>query len=496
LADGDGTFTDVTDPEVITDENGMGAAVGDYDGDGDLDWFVTSIRNELSGTQSGNRLYRNSGSGVFEDATDEAGVRTGGWGWGACFVDVDNDGRLDLVHTNGWNLPDFEEDRTKLFINRSAGVFAERAFVSGIRDTGQGRGVACFDYDRDGDQDLMVINSGAPGVLYRNEGGNANNWADVKLFGRGGNVHGIGARIWLSAGGHTQMRELRRGSNFVSQQAGEAHFGLGESESIDEIRVRWPDGVVNTWNDLAINRRHELRQAYDSTGLYLDSTFYLRNTNSSGQPDSVLRLGPGGSGLTPIAGDWDGSGVDAVGLYDSVSGRFHLRTGSGDAISFAFGSAGAGQVAVVGDWDGDGVDTIGVVDPDTYEFSLRNENSAGDADLVFRIQLGEPGARPLAGDWDGDGADTVGVYRKGLFALRRHNADGPPDLVFQLLGTPFAARPIIGDWNGDGVDGVGSYAGDAGELRLRDELSSGHPDVVFKLGPGAVDALPVAGRWN
>jgi hypothetical protein len=495
-ADGDGTFTDVTDPEVITDDNGMGAAVGDYDGDGDLDWFVTSIRNELSGTQTGNRLYRNTGSGIFEDATDEAGVRTGGWGWGACFVDVDNDGSLDLFHTNGWNLPDFEDNRSKLFMNRGDGVFDERSFVSGIRDTGQGRGVVCFDYDRDGDQDLMVIYSGAPGVLYRNDGGDSGNWADVKLYSRGSNVHGIGARIWLTASGRTQLRELRRGSNFVSQQAGEAHFGLAESDSIDEIRVRWPNGVVNTWSDLEVNRRLELRQTYDSVGLYLDSTFYLRNTNSSGEPDAVLPFGPGGGGLTPITGDWDGSGVDTVGLYDSARGRFHLRTESGKTISFAFGPAGANRLPVVGDWDGDGIDTIGLVDRTTYEFALSNENATGAADLVFRVQLGGAGAQPVAGDWDGDGVDSVGLYRKGTFALRTVNADGPPDLVFQLLGTPFDARPIVGDWSGDGVDSVGSYTGAAGELRLRNELSSGHADAVFEFGPQGVGAIPVAGQWN
>ncbi|MCE2425773.1 MAG: VCBS repeat-containing protein [Pseudomonadales bacterium] len=110
----DGTFRNATDRDVIVDRNGMGSAVGDYDGDGDLDWFVTSIwsRPDENGDQRfklGNRLYNNEG-GVFADVTDAAGVHDGGWGWAACFADFDNDTDLDIYHTNGWIEP-FAPDR-------------------------------------------------------------------------------------------------------------------------------------------------------------------------------------------------------------------------------------------------------------------------------------------------------------------------------------------------------------------------------------------------
>ena len=105
-------FADATVQNVITDQNGMGGAVGDYDRDGDLDWFVSSIHDPedsgSEGARDGNRLYRNAdGLGNFEDVTDEAGVRNGYWGWGSCFADFDNDGHLDLFHTNGSR--DFDE---------------------------------------------------------------------------------------------------------------------------------------------------------------------------------------------------------------------------------------------------------------------------------------------------------------------------------------------------------------------------------------------------
>ncbi|MEM8680869.1 MAG: VCBS repeat-containing protein, partial [Planctomycetota bacterium] len=105
---GDGTFLDGTVAAGVgTDEYGMGSTVGDFDGDGDLDWFVTSIDDDLYQVpqRDGNRLYRNEGNRVFTDATDDAGVRHGDWGWGASFVDFDNDGDWDIAHTNGMDWP-------------------------------------------------------------------------------------------------------------------------------------------------------------------------------------------------------------------------------------------------------------------------------------------------------------------------------------------------------------------------------------------------------
>ena len=102
--DGEG-FTDIAG-HVLTDENGMGAAVFDLDRDGDLDWFVTSIdKTERVNDRepTGNRLYLNvGGADRFVEVSWLAGVRAGGWGWGACAADFDNDGHADLFHTNGW----------------------------------------------------------------------------------------------------------------------------------------------------------------------------------------------------------------------------------------------------------------------------------------------------------------------------------------------------------------------------------------------------------
>jgi hypothetical protein len=246
-----GTFTRATNA-VITDENGMGSAIGDYDNDGDLDWFVSSIWSATgvsvgSWGITGNRLYRNRGDGTFEDATDAAGVRHGYWGWGSAFADFNNDGYLDLFHVNGFPVSpaqEFFEDPARLFISNQNGTFAQRAEELGVADTGQGRGVVCLDYDGDGDLDVFLTNMliNQPPRLYRNDGGNTLKYLSIRLTGTAPNTGAIGARIYVTASGVTQMRELRAGSNFVSADPTSAFFGLGAASVADEVRIVWPDG--------------------------------------------------------------------------------------------------------------------------------------------------------------------------------------------------------------------------------------------------------------
>ncbi|HYH44504.1 MAG TPA: CRTAC1 family protein [Thermoanaerobaculia bacterium] len=248
---GDGTFETVTDEAVITDENGMGVAVGDYDNDGDLDWFVSSIwdpdqdNNGQFWGVTGNRLYRNDGTGVFSDVTTEAGVRIGFWGWGSCFEDLDLDGDLDLLHVNGMpaaQSPEFHADPTRLFVNNGDGTFAEQSAALGIVETGQGRGVVCADFDGDGDADLLLNNNGTATRLYRNDPLPGNHYLKVRLAGEAPNTWGIGAKVWLTTAAGTQLREIRAGNNFLSSNPSEALFGLGAATVADTVRVVWPGG--------------------------------------------------------------------------------------------------------------------------------------------------------------------------------------------------------------------------------------------------------------
>jgi hypothetical protein len=297
-----GTFTNITDPAVITDENGMGAAVGDYDGDGNLDWFVSSIWDPDQDSMgnnwlvSGNRLYRGRGDGTFEDATDRAGVRAGYWGWAATFADLDNDGHLDLYHTNGWSRADpkayeFHFDPARAFISNGDGTFAERSTALGLDDTLPSRGVVAFDYDRDGDVDLFVTSNQGPSRLYRNDGGNHDHWLTVKLRGRAPNREAIGARVRVTAGGQSQLRELRAGSNFVSQDPAEAHFGLGTSRTVT-LEVIWPDGARSVRDPVAVNQR-----------LVLDQPPPGVDEQTKAQRDCIVALNAAGAKLVAAAGD-------------------------------------------------------------------------------------------------------------------------------------------------------------------------------------------------
>ncbi|MCH7518578.1 MAG: CRTAC1 family protein [Candidatus Dadabacteria bacterium] len=264
-----GTFVNTTDPNVITDENGMGAGVIDYDNDGDLDWFVSSIYDpnmvaEGNWGKSGNRLYRNNGDGTFEDVTVAAGLEHGFWGWGSCFSDFDNDGNPDLVHVNGFGFTEdgqaaeFFADPTRLFISNGNGTFTERALELGLDDTGQGRGIVCFDYDKDGDIDIFITNNNQSPKLFRNDGGNTNNFLNIKLNGLSPNTEGVGSRITITVNNQNQMRELRIGSNFVSQNPVQAHFGLGNAELVNQVQVDWADGETTVLQNVSSNQFLEI----------------------------------------------------------------------------------------------------------------------------------------------------------------------------------------------------------------------------------------------
>ncbi|MFI5307583.1 MAG: CRTAC1 family protein [Polyangiales bacterium] len=269
--DGHGAFNDGTlFSHVGTDLNGMGTAIGDYDGDGDMDWFVTGIfdpsymcsdsDSDVCGWgTNGNRLYQNRGDRSFRDVTDIAGVRDGGWGWGAAFFDYDNDGDLDLVMTNGVDFPYpeaalFRTDPMRLFRNDGNGTFTDVAVELGIDDRGDGKGLLVFDYDDDGDQDLLVVQHEGTPHLYRNDGGNQHAWLRVRLRGTASNRDGVGARLTLvrRLGEAPLVRDLLGGTQFLGQSESVVHFGLGDLEGpVRELQIQWPSGRRQILRNLA-----------------------------------------------------------------------------------------------------------------------------------------------------------------------------------------------------------------------------------------------------
>ena len=261
--DGDSTFSNMTDDAVVTDNNGMGSAVGDYDNDGDLDWFVSAILDgALPNAWTGNRFYQNNG-GVFEDATEAANVLSGGWGWGACFVDFENDGDLDLYQTNGFDvtsIPRFQTDVTRAFVLQDSMTYMDMASELGLNDREEGRGVVCADFDNDGDIDIFQLhrNEDNAASLYRNDL-NFNNSISIRLKGHPPNTEAVGARVYATSGASTQMREIMIGNNFTSQNPTTQVVGLGAAAQVDTLRVQWPDGRETTMNNVQAGQRIVVR---------------------------------------------------------------------------------------------------------------------------------------------------------------------------------------------------------------------------------------------
>lgn len=268
---GDGTFSDGS--TAIASSRGasdMGLAIGDYDGNGLLDWFTTDICASNGsggcGTPSGDRLFLNYGNRVFLESSSFAGVRDAGWGWGTEMFDYDNDRDLDLVATNGYYTydPAYETDQMRLWRNNGQGplltTFTNVASSTGMTDTSQGRGLLKFDYDRDGDLDLFIVNNFQAPVLYRNDGGNENDWLQIETVGTISNTEGVGAFITvtpdLTQPNKKLVHEISRSSSFLSQSEPLAHFGLGtDADLIDLIRIEWPaSGIVQELRNVAPNQ--------------------------------------------------------------------------------------------------------------------------------------------------------------------------------------------------------------------------------------------------
>jgi hypothetical protein len=254
ISNGDGTFRSLDNPILRDTQFGMGSALGDIDNDGDLDWFITSVLGPGDDTVNlkpwGNRFYSNDGSpSLILDDTTRLGVTDGSFGWGACFLDIDNDADLDIYHTNGYPVtfltPNdaYHSDASRAFVMNEAGTYTDEAAALGLASRTSGRGVVCADFDHDGDVDILELTE-APGNsarLWENRAAAAGRqFLRVKLVGLPPNTEAAGARVFARTGDTEQMREVMIGSNYTSQNPTVQIFGLDSSTIVDELRVEWP----------------------------------------------------------------------------------------------------------------------------------------------------------------------------------------------------------------------------------------------------------------
>lgn len=278
LNQGNSQFMDITDRQIIDDRNAMGSDVGDLNLDGHLDWFSSNISN-LGGSSFGNRLYHGDGQGGFSNVSEATGIVEGLWGWGACFVDVNLDRYPDIFHVNGFytrnntnpNVPNgrFNDNPAIMFVSNQGNTFTEMAATLGIADIGEGRGVACFDYDRDGDLDIAISNYSGAFKLYRNDLPEAQrNYLALKLIGDDRNTEALGAWVRIeseNAADSDQVltQQMKAGSHFVSASPAELHFGLGDWQGPLSITINWPSGVVQSLSEVVVDQRLVLAEPTD-----------------------------------------------------------------------------------------------------------------------------------------------------------------------------------------------------------------------------------------
>ncbi len=238
-----------------TPEASMGADIGDLDGDGRLEIFITHLDFET------NTLYRNSEMGMFSDYTDAAGLGAPSliWvGFGTIFIDHDHDTDLDIFITNGHIIDNIEQlnpDTTyrqpsQLFDNKGDGHFVEISDALDLPKDLVGRGAATGDFDKDGDLDIAFVqNNGAAKILFNVMEDKGHSLA-VVLQGTKSNPQGYGARLELSVGGKRQVRDARSAMSYQSQSSLEIFFGLGTAGEADELVVKWPSGQVDSYGPL------------------------------------------------------------------------------------------------------------------------------------------------------------------------------------------------------------------------------------------------------
>ena len=250
-------------------EAGMGVDFGDFQNDTWQDLFVTNFTNET------NTLYVNDGRGELHDLTERfalTGPSLRPLGFGAKFLDYDNDGFLDLFVANGHVMDIISEvdaelsypQPNQMFRNLRGGGFAEASaeLGPGLAVVAVSRATAVADYDNDGDLDLLVTNVSASPTLLRNEGGNQRNWLVVELVG-GRHGDALGARVIVDAGGRRMVREKQSGASYLSSHDPRLHFGLAASTSV-RVEVVWPGGRTQIVENVAANRILRLRDPGDS----------------------------------------------------------------------------------------------------------------------------------------------------------------------------------------------------------------------------------------
>ena len=270
----DGTFEDISylSGFALNDDGreqaAMGIAVGDYNRDGKVDFYITNFSDDY------NTLYRNEGDTAFADVSFRAGIATltiPFLGWGTGFLDYDNDGLLDIFVAHGHVYPgvDLQDwgttwaQRPLLLRNLDGSKFREvpAATGSGLAVVVTARGAAFGDLFNDGHIDVVLNNIDSTPTLLRNVVKNSNHWITLRLLGGPKSPRdAIGAKVFVTAGGARQRGELFSGGSYASSSDQRLHFGLGAATKVDRVEIHWPSGAKEEITIPAVDRIYTVKE--------------------------------------------------------------------------------------------------------------------------------------------------------------------------------------------------------------------------------------------
>ena len=312
INNGDGTFTDQLQASMgHTSHFSMGNNIADINNDGLVDIFTLdmlpednrrqklllapdnyekfdlSLRSGFHYQYMRNMLQLNNGNGTYSEIGQLAGISNTDWSWSALLADFDNDGWKDLYVTNGYfrdytNLDfiNYMEDYVKIqrkagkggcigdnqenacngyypiicYLNKKGIEFQDQTKSLGVNQVANSNGAAYADLDNDGDLDLIVNNINKPAFIYRNESNGKNHYLQIKLKGNQGNIQGLGAKVSLFTEKGMQSQEQMTTRGYLSSVSDILHFGLGDVNKIDSLKIRWSSGLTQTVYNIEVNQ--------------------------------------------------------------------------------------------------------------------------------------------------------------------------------------------------------------------------------------------------
>ena len=238
----------------------MGLTIGDFDNDGDFDFFYTGIDENV--------LLQNNGVNNFSDASAAYGIVGTGWAWGARFSDFDLDGDEDLFIVNGYDFEARGPEQNVYYRNlfsQGQPMFENASIELGVNDNTESVEVVDFDYDNDGDIDMLITNGDGSVIFYENKLLNFDdtettlNWFKVKLQGTTSNRDAIGTTLTLTTTNGT-LKRYYSGVGFLGQSLQAVHFGLDDATEVINLEVKWPSGLVENYINISSNTTVKLTE--------------------------------------------------------------------------------------------------------------------------------------------------------------------------------------------------------------------------------------------